>query len=429
MTPAATPARTTLLRFAARQPFRFRQHNTGPKAEQTGRGGETYLTNAQQFANRVLLKAPQQFRVLESGIRLPSLPRAAWGNFDFTGKRALFLLPSEALGDNVPVLCFLAALRERFRMRGVGVFCARSAADIYLTDPSIDVFTLWLPERDLRRYDVLVDLGLLETLHDIDVWPVDLETDLLAAFGLPPSRRYSAEARPVPPEGPLRIGVLPLASSPLRTLPIPATRAICAALAPHGAVTLCLNKDQHQGVLYRRHIGDLPPAVSILDGFGSIGDLLHAIAGFDYAVFADSGPAHMAKLFATPGVAVYTSAPGEILQGRFRNLAAWTVPFEGPWCRASCGLAKLRQTADGQVGCMGSLERPLAELPAVARAADPKAVERLLLDAPVPCIAALRDRPEALATFVLDDLTRRRLPSAPPSGTRRAGGEPSGPDL
>ena len=408
MNKEAALTRTPLLRFAAKRPFRFRQHNTGPKAEQVGRGGETFLTSSQQFANRVLVPAPQQFRILEVGARLPCLPPAEWAGYDFTEKRALFLLPSEALGSNVATLLFLQALRERFRLRRLAVFCARSAADIYLTDPTLEVFTLWLPERELRRFDLLVDLGQLESRRDVEIWPVDMEGELLSAFGLEPSRRYPSEARPVPAEGPLRIGLLPLASSPLRTLPLSATRALCAALAPFGKVTLCLNRDQHQGRLYRQHIGPLPDGVEIVEGFAGIGALLEAIAGFDYAVFADSGPAHMAKLFATPGVAVYTSAPSGVLQGRFRNLAAWQVPYAGDWCAAPCGLAKLRRTADGRTGCMGSLGLPLAELPEVARAADPHSVARLLLEAPVPCVAALRDAPEPLAEFVLADLAARR---------------------
>lgn len=406
--PGSDRTRTPLVRFAARGPFRFHQRNTDAAAEQTGRGGETFLTNARQFASRVLLKAPQQFRVIDAAQRLPCLPRSQWQVYDFTGKRALFLLPSDALGDNVPVLCFLAALREKFAMRGVGVFCARSAADIYLTAPAVKVFTLWLPERELARWDVLVDLGHMETTHNIDVWPVDMETDLLRAFAVPPSRRYPAGARPVAPEGPLRIGVLPLASSPLRTLPLAATRSLCAALTAFGPVTLCLNKDQHQGVLYRGNIGPLPDGVGVVDGFASIGELLRAIAAFDYAVFADSGPAHMSKLFATPGVSVYTSAPGDVLQGRFRNLARWTVPFSGPWCTAPCGLAKLRQSGDGRIGCMASLELPLDALPSTARAADPAVVERLLLADPVPCIGALRDQSELLVDFVRADIAARR---------------------
>jgi len=115
----------------------------------------------------------------------------------------------------------------------------------------------------------------------------------------------------------------------------------------------------------------------------------------------------MSKLFATPGVAVYSSAPGDVLQGRFRNLANWTIPFVGPHCATPCGLAKLRATPAGRIGCMGSLEVPIEGLPSIARGANPQVVERLLLAEPVPCIAALRDRPEGLTSFVLEDLARR----------------------
>lgn len=399
--------RTPLMKFSAKAPFRFRQHNTSEKALQIGRGGESFYTNSDQFANRVVVPAPKQFRVLDTRASLPCLPREAWAGFDFSGKRALFLLPSQALGSNVATLLFLQALREKFEMAAVGVFCGRSATDIYLTDPSVTVYPLWIGERELRRWDVIVDLGHLESRRDIDIWPVDMEAELLEAFGVPPSRRYSGEPRPLPSGRPPTIGLLPLATSPLRTLPMAATRALCDALAPHGRVILHLNKDQHQGVLYRQHIGALPESVEIVDGFGSIGDLLAAIDALDYGVFADSGPAHMSKLFATPGVAVYSSAPGDVLQGRFRNLARWTIPFEGPHCATPCGLAKLRATPAGRIGCMGSLGVPLEGLPTVARGANPQVVERLLVAEPVPCIATLRDAPGELVEFVLGDLGSR----------------------
>src|SRR5690606_20071048 len=121
--------------------------------------------------------------------------------------------------------------------------------------------------------------------------------------------------------------------SPLRTLPPAVTLALTRRLAAYGQVTLCLNRLQHQGALYAGAIaGRLDPAVKVVPGFGSIAELLRAIDGFDYAVLADSGPAHMTKLFGVPGVAVYTSAPGAVLQGRFRNLRRWEVDYEGPHC-------------------------------------------------------------------------------------------------
>jgi len=401
------PSRTPLVEFRARAPFRFRPDNASPAAEQEGRPGERYLTGARQFAAAVLARNAQAFELLGNA-QLPCLPRAEWASAKLTGKRVLFLLPGAALGDNVCISLFLHALMEQRRPARVGVACAEGSADIFLRAGGIDVKALWLGRAELKRWQIVVDLGHLESRRNIELWPVDMEADLLAAFGLAPSAGFSGEPRPLPTGRPLRIGVLPLASSPLRTLPPAATLAVLRALAPEGEVTLCLNRRQHQGVLYARALeGRLPDGVATVDAFASIGALMDAVAGFDYVVLADSGPAHMSKLAGTPGVAVYSSAPGDVLQGRHRNLARFTIPFDGPHCRTPCGLAKLRETAAGAVGCMGSLGLPVEALPGTPKRQDPALVERLLRE-PVPCIASLAAAPGALADFVRADLRSRR---------------------
>jgi hypothetical protein len=319
-----------------------------------------------------------------------------WSETGFRGRRVLFLLPSQALGGNVATLLFLEAFASRHRPASLGVFCAGSTADIYLLSERVEVHTLWLARRQLKRYDVVIDLGQLENRRDIEIWPVDMEADLLTAFGLEPSSRFAAQARPFAPQERPSFGILPLASSPLRTLPVAVSEA------------LCLNRSQHQGVLYARELADrLPAGVTVVDGFASIGALLTAIDAFDYVVLADSGPAHMAKLFGTPGVAVYTSAPGDVLQGRFENLRRFAVDFQGPRCTAPCGLAKLRQTAAGEIGCMASLDVDLEDLPTTPKRQDADLVERLVLREPVPCVAALAAQSTALVDFVRADLAER----------------------
>ncbi len=402
---------TPMLEFTAATDFNYRQHNTGPTAAQSGQAGERYFTTSQQFADQALAPNPGQFRILDRTARLRCQPPDRWRSTRYRGKRVLFLLPSQALGNNVATLLFLHAFAEQCGPAEIGVFCARSTADIYLSTGQATVYPIWLGRRELRRWHILIDLDQLAARRDIEIWPVDMEGDLLAAFELQPSRRFSVEARPLPEHRRLKLGILPLASSPLRSLPPATTVALADRLAPLGDVVVCLNRGQRQGVLHHRAVdGKLPGGARVVDQFQSIGDLLDAIAGFDYAVFADSGPAHMSKLFATPGVAVYSSAPGDVLQGRFRNLANWTVSWKGPYCEAPCGLAKLRQTADGRIGCMGSLEITLDELPTTPKDHDPVAVERLMRT-PVPCIAALAEQSGNLVDFVLADIRDRQLRS------------------
>ncbi len=407
-TAARSVTSTPLLEFAATADFHFRQPNASAEAAQHGRGGERFFTTSEQFANRALAANPGQFRILSTRRQVRALARERWAHTYYAGKRVLFLLPSQALGSNVATLLFLQAFIERHAPGEIGVFCARAAVDIFRTSDAVTVYPLWIERRELASWNVVIDLGQLESRRDIEVCPVDMEADLLEAFELEPARRYGPDARPFVQGDGARIGILPLASSPLRTLPPAVTEALCAALAPRGAVTLCLNRNQHQGVLYRQVLaGRLADHVEIIDAFDSIAELLAAIESFDYAVLADSGPAHMTKLFVTPGVAVFTSAPGEVLQGRFTNLARWTVPFAGPHCRAPCGLAKLRQTVDGRVGCMGSLGVALDVLPEVPRRRDDALTERLLLAEPVPCVGALAADPTPLVDFVIADIDRR----------------------
>ncbi len=401
------PSRTGLLEFAARAEFRYRPNNASPRAEQTGAGGGRFLTSAQNFANQVLVRSPQQFHIRDTAVEIDCVARTRWAATHYRNRKVLFLLPSQALGNNVCILLFLQAFIEQHRPKEVGVFCAQSASDIYLRAGNVTVHALWLARTELRRWDMVIDLGHLESRRNIEFWPVDMEADLLEAFELAPSETYAGTARTIETDIP-RIGLFPLASSPLRTLPVAATLALVAEFESRGDVTLCLNRHQRQGQLYAKAIASkLPDSVQVIDAFASIGDLLDQVAACDYIVAADSGPAHMAKLSATPGLAAYTSAPGEILQGRFSNLARWTVPYEGANCRAPCGLAGVRQTTDGRIGCMGSLAVTAEELPEAPRRQQADAVDRLF-EAPVPCIRYLGENPGSLVAAVREDFEKRQ---------------------
>ncbi len=399
--------RTPLLEFSARENFRFNLQNTSPQAEQTGRGGGHYYTSSQLFLNHAILPNPGQFRVVREQAEIKCLNREDWPTGRYRGRRILFLLPSQALGSNVATLLFLTSFRRRHKPRAMGVFCARSASDIYLSDKKIRVYNLWIGRKDLKSWDVVIDLGHLESRRNVDIWPVDMEAELLSAFALPPCEEdYPSAARPLNTAKP-HIGIFPLATSPLRTLPFAATIAMARSLCDLGPVSIYLNRDQGQGKAYLQALrGKLAENVNIIEGLPSIGALMAAVRDIDYGVFADSGPAHMSKLFATPGTAIYTSAPGDILQGRFTNLRRWSVPYKGEHCQAPCGLAKLRQSRDGRIGCMGSLECSLDDLPQVPSGSHGD-IARRLLENPVPCVRLLAERPEDATAFIRGDLEAR----------------------
>ncbi len=401
------PSRTALLEFSAVTEFDYQAANASASSRQQGRRREHYYTTSNHFIRQVIAANPRVFRVHDQAARLSCLDAAVWSRTDFRKKRILFLLPSQALGNNVCIWFFLQAFLERHSPRKLAVCCTESSTDIFLLEPAFKTSALWIGQKALGAFDYVIDLGHLESRRDIDLWPIDMEADLLEAFGLTPSARFDGRARVITAAARPNINIYPVASSPLRSLPPGTVTALATALSDTAQVSLCLNVNQQQGRLLAEAVkANLPPGITIVDSFTSIGELLASIDSADYVVVADSGPAHMSKLFATPGTAVYTSAPGDVLQGRFSNLTAWTVAYEGAHCRTPCGLAKLRQSQSGDIGCMGSLALPLEALPSTPTRPDAGLVRRLF-DQPVPCVAQLDADPGALIKVVLNDLEQR----------------------
>src|SRR3989337_1534712 len=113
-----------LLEFVAQADFSFGQNNVAAEGRQAGTAGERCFTSSSAFAKQAIVGNPRQFKVLNRAARLPCLPPARWADYDFAGKRVLFFLPTDALGENVAMLVFLASFAEQRRPAAVGVFCA-----------------------------------------------------------------------------------------------------------------------------------------------------------------------------------------------------------------------------------------------------------------------------------------------------------------
>lgn len=392
--------RSEFTRFRTSAPFALKLSVFEPGFAQQPDGSRDYYTR-----NRVVrqqINSPgAPVRVMAEGVRFKTLPPQSWRR-DYGRQRVLFILPSDALGDCVGVALFLRAFRNSFPEAQVTVANTGAATDIFGREPGLRVLPLVLSDKEVERHHPIIDLGDIDGWDAVTTQPVDVESVLLDRFGLEPA---DIPLRPLPARP--RIAIAPMASSPLRTLPPALIATLAGRLAGIGPVTIMLNAYQGVKNAYERALrSTLPDGIEVIGGFATTSGLLGFLAAQDYLVCADSGPAHLAKLFGTQGIALYTSASGEVLQGRHRNLARWQSDYAGPDCQAPCGLAKLRETADGRVGCMGSLGVALADLPNLPNEAQPALAERLVIADPVPCVAALaRDR-DYIADGILAHLLR-----------------------
>ncbi|KZB71493.1 MULTISPECIES: glycosyltransferase family 9 protein [Thalassospira] len=400
---APHPSRKKFTRFASKQPFQFGLPNVSPALTQASDNSPIYVTRTTSLLRRQVLANAPGVKIKSDSYRFQVLPRDSWGEPDFSRKSVLFLIPDDALGDCVGMALFFRALKQKFKDIRIGVLNAGSASDIFALVPDIEIFQLFISSTQLKRFDHVIDLSEMEGWRDIATMPVNPEEALCEAFGIPP---IPLEERHLPTETRLKIGIVPMASSPLRTLPPKLISEITAMLSKQDyEITIVLNA--YQGVMkaYKTALGALSGKnIRILEGFKTIGDLVTFVGQQDYLVVADSGPAHISKLFQTPGFGIYSSADAKTLQGRHKNLRVWQSDFEGPHCTAPCGLAKLRATPDGKIGCMGSLDLPISALPDIPEKSDPHLARALITDTPVPCVAKLHDQRAAIATAIAQDL-------------------------
>jgi len=402
---ALHPSRKTFTRFASKQPFQFGLPNVSAALAQTSDNSPIYFTRATSLLRRQVLAGAPGVKIKSDSYRFQVVPREDWSEQDFSNKSVLFLIPDDALGDCVGMALFFRALKQRFTDIRIAVLNSGSASDIFALLPDIEIFQLFISATQLRRYDHVIDLSEMEGWRDIATMPVNPEEALCEAFGISP---IPLKKRQLPTGTRLKIGIVPMASSPLRTLPPKLVSEVTKMLTNRDCdVTLVLNA--YQGVMkaYKAALGPLAGnSIRVVDGFKTIGDLVNFVGQQDYLVVADSGPAHISKLFQTPGLGIYSSADAKTLQGRHTNLRAWQSDFKGPHCAAPCGLAKLRATPDGKIGCMGSLGLPISALPNMPEKSDPELARALVTNKPVPCVAKLESDIPAICDVISQDLAK-----------------------
>jgi len=337
-----------------------------------------------------------------------SLPLEAWGRLKDHSGKALFLSPTRAIGDNVMLICALSALKETNPGLSIHVAFVGDSFPLYTAAPSLKVHPYFLSEAEIGGFDVLVDLDRLSAWDSLIFEPFDIEAALLQRFGVPPSGAYPGLGRPYRDDGRPAVRMFPLASSPLRTLPVETTRALAAAAAQAADVEIVLAKGQLGSERYRGLLSDgLPSGVAVTAGCRDLKELARKVESADFGIFADSGPSHIAKLYETPGVTVFTSATSGPLIGRFANLMAWQTPYSGARCTAPCGLATYLRTPAGRGGCWETLGGARQDYVKTRDLWDPEEYLALMFDRPVPCVGALAERTGDLVNAVAAEIARR----------------------
>ena len=375
--------------------------NSASRPRQVLRRGEVGLVRHRVLAAQLRGVWRGNVDLLGDGDRLDVQPLE--GLRDAAGRSVLFTIPSEAVGDSVMTGLALCRLAERFALGRIGVAFTGKSSDVWtLLGRPFEIFPLILPERALGTFDLVIDLATeVPGLHSVAETMLAADVAILAGLGLAPPTRWRVRA----PRRVRRIGILPLSSTPLRTLPPPLTAHLAAGLGARGhVVEIVLDPRQRQGAIYRDALAGT--GVRLRTDLDSVAAVHGYLDGLDYAVFCDSGPAHLAKLLDLPGYRIDTTIAGATVRGGFTNLAGWQAAYSGRHCTAPCGLVGLMARREGEgIGCMDSLDLPREALRRPFRTpAD--AARRFLVESPVACVAGLVRDAERILEAVLVDVQK-----------------------
>ena len=403
------PSRARFTRFKTKQPFEFGLPNVAASISQKSDGSASYLTRVSSLLRQQVLPRAGAVKIVSDDIHLDVLPKEHWSR-SFERKRVLFLIPADALGDCVGMTMFLRAFQAAYPHCKIGLLNTGRASDIFADLQNVEIFQLFISANMLRRFDVTIDLSEMAGWKDIAIAPVDCEGVLCREFAISPiplPQKTGSDHQN------LQIGILPLASSPLRTLPpdfiSKSIKILQQEAGQTGHISVVLNAYQGIKEAYKSALGPMTANdnIHLIDGFKTISELVTFIGSCDYVLVADSGPAHITKLSGIPGIGVYTSASAEVLHGRFCNIKAWQSNFSGDYCTAPCGLAKMHATEDGKIGCMGSLGVTREKLVSLPTRRDPALVEKTSITDPVPCVRHLSSDFDAFGRFLRDDFRVR----------------------
>ncbi|MBC8239528.1 MAG: hypothetical protein H8E30_03530, partial [Alphaproteobacteria bacterium] len=196
--------------FTARANFQFPTPNSNAIQPQQGRKGVTYVTASGNFHRQVVRGQTAMMQELGHA-KIKNLRVDRWRRYPYKGRSVLFLLPPPAIGEHVAIRLFLDAFMTQSRPKEVALLGSDAASDVYAGMPGLAVYPAWMAHDDLKRFHAVINLNDVPARREIEFWPVDMEATLYDLFGLP---------TPGPPpvahvllsDGPLRVGILPLAS-------------------------------------------------------------------------------------------------------------------------------------------------------------------------------------------------------------------------
>ncbi len=246
-----------------------------------------------------------------------------------------FMPPSIGLGDSIEYALSVKSIINKKIFKKVGIAFAEKYEYIFTNLFKLNnVYKYVVEEKELSSFDTTFHFSkeikkIINQKYDRS----DIEKEINLFFNVEIKKSNKNKLTKVK-----KITLFPIASTPLRTMPINIINSIISKFKSKIEVEIVID----DFFLTSKYLlSQINPKDVTLVFHDKIQDLINIIKNIEYGIFVDSGPLHIAKVLNKNGLFIETTVSEKILIRNYENIETISNLYKSQYCSGPCGLTNL----------------------------------------------------------------------------------------
>ena len=246
-----------------------------------------------------------------------------------------FMPPSIGLGDSIEYALSVKSIINKKIFKKVGIAFAEKYEYIFTNLFKLNnVYKYVVEEKELSSFDTTFHFSKeIKKIVNQKYDRSDIEKEINLFFDVEIKKSNKNKLTKVK-----KITLFPVASSPLRTMPINIINSIISKFKSKIEVEIVID----DFFLTSKYLlSQINPKDVTLVFHNKIQDLINIIKNIEYGIFVDSGPLHIAKVLNKNGLFIETTVSEKILIRNYENIETISNLYKSQYCSGPCGLTNL----------------------------------------------------------------------------------------
>ena len=246
-----------------------------------------------------------------------------------------FMPPSIGLGDSIEYALSVKSIINKKIFKKVGIAFAEKYEYIFTNLFKLNnVYKYVVEEKELSSFDTTFHFSKeIKKIVNQKYDRSDIEKEINLFFNVEIKKSNKNKLTKVK-----KITLFPVASSPLRTMPINIINSIISKFKSKIEVEIVID----DFFLTSKYLlSQINPKDVTLVFHDKIQDLINIIKNIEYGIFVDSGPLHIAKVLNKNGLFIETTVSEKILIRNYENIETISNLYKSQYCSGPCGLTNL----------------------------------------------------------------------------------------